>query len=269
VLILWRFRDRASFRFLGIRYAEQPKRFSYSQRLLDTSSQSALVAGSKCLQNGQGSEDCFFLNIFTPYLPKPGDIYVKTQLKPVMFYIHGGGFIGGSGSQSEYDGGNLASRGDVVVVTIEYRLGVFGFLVLDDGLTNGNFGLGDQVTALDWVKSNIAFFGGDPDRITIFGGSAGAISVIALLQSPKAIGKYAAAMPQSNLGGFGQVAYYNNYPSIATGSIVIGYPILEATGCSSNTTSAVECLRSLPAATLESDGGGAAYFFPYIKRYKN
>jgi hypothetical protein len=145
------YRDRAGFRFLGVRYAEQPERFTYSQVFNKPGSQSAISYGSTCIQafNLGGTEDCLFLNIFTTYLPQINVQPVASQLKPVMFYIHGGGLMLGSGSQSELDGGNLASRGDVVVITINYRLGAFGFLALNDGSTNGNFGLSDQITALD------------------------------------------------------------------------------------------------------------------------
>lgn len=246
-----------------MRYAEQPKRFSYSQVFNEPGNQSATSYGSECIQPGNtGSEDCLFLNIFTTYLP---DNVVASQLKPVMFYIHGGGFLSGSGSLSEYDGGNLASRGDVVVVTINYRLGAFGFLVLDDGSTNGNFGLADQIVALDWVIANIASFGGDPERITIFGQSAGAISVTALLGSPKAVGKFAAAMPMSNLGGFGSAANYDDYPSIDAGAILMGGPTLAATGCI-NATSQLGCLRAYPASELALYGTSAVYAIPQKAR---
>ena len=108
----------------------------------------------------------------------------------------------------------MASRGDVVVVTINYRLSTLGFLALEDGQTNGNFGLADQVAALDWVRQYITAFGGDPNRITIFGQSAGAGSVRALLGSPQAIGKFAAAIPMSNLAGSDYATTYSLYYTI-------------------------------------------------------
>ena len=257
------YRDRATFRFLGVRYAEQPERFTYSQVFDNPGSQSAIVFGSECTQvyNLGGTEDCLFLNIFTTYLPKANTTPRASQLKPVMFYIHGGGFVVGAGSASEYDGGNLASRGDVVVVTINYRLGAFGYLALDDGLTNGNFGLSDQITALDWVIANIASFGGDPTQITIFGQSAGALSVTAFLRSPKAIGKFAAAMPMSNLAGLGIAANYENFPSIATMATLME-PLLAATGCT-NATSQVECLRAAEASKIGVYGSNAMYVSSY------
>jgi carboxylesterase type B len=186
-----------------------------------------------------------FLNIYTPYLPHVLNNTKNSGLKPVMFYIHGGGFYSGTGADPTYDGGNLASRGDVVVVTINYRLGMFGFLALDDGSTNGNFGFADQTVALDWVRANIASFGGNPDRITIFGQSAGAVSTLALLGSPKAAGKFSAAMPLSNLAGQGAVATYDSYASIGTVASTVGKAVLTGTGCKN-----VTCLRSLNASQL-------------------
>lgn len=132
------------------------------------------------------SEDCLTLNIWTPSLKPP-------ELAPVMVYIHGGGFVTGSASGSPLNGIALATRG-AVVVTINYRLGVFGFLAHPD-LTresphhaSGNYGLMDQLAALRWLQQNIASFGGDPHNITVFGESAGATSIGYLLVSPLAAG---------------------------------------------------------------------------------
>src|SRR6202140_4332230 len=140
------------------------------------------------------SEDCLNLNLWTPGL--------DGERRPVMVWIHGGGFTIGAGSQEIYDGSVLARRGDVVVVTINYRLGPLGFLRLCD-ITNGripssgNEGLLDQVAALEWVRDNIAEFGGDPGNVTIFGESAGGMSVGALLAMPSARGLFHKAIPQS------------------------------------------------------------------------
>jgi carboxylesterase type B len=117
-----------------------------------------------------------------------------------MFWIHGGAFTSGTGNDPTFDGGSFASREDVVMVAINYRLTTLGFLALEDGVTKGNYGFADQVNALEWVRKNIQDFGGDPNRITIFGQSAGAASVRAMLASPQSNGKFAAAIPQSNLG---------------------------------------------------------------------
>ncbi len=152
--------------------------------------------GKECLQYGMaltppknpsGAEDCLFLNIWQPASSASGK-------KAVMFFIHGGGFVLGSGSQEFYEGSNLASKGDVIVVTINYRLNIFGFLthpgVKDADGRFGNYGLLDQIAALKWVNENIGDFGGDAKNITIFGESAGGMSVGALLVSPLAKGLF-------------------------------------------------------------------------------
>jgi para-nitrobenzyl esterase len=140
------------------------------------------------------SEDCLFLNVWTPDLD-------RERRRPVLVFIHGGGFTSGSGSVFLYRGGNLVRNGDAVVVTINYRLGALGFLghrqLADpDGLV-GNWGLADQVAALRWVRGNISVFGGDPDNLTIFGESAGGFSVAALLGCPAARGLFRRAIVQS------------------------------------------------------------------------
>ncbi|PGH08746.1 hypothetical protein AJ80_07784 [Polytolypa hystricis UAMH7299] len=237
------FRDKHTFVFEGIRYAEQPKRFTYSKLYNGRGNVDALAYGPGCSQalcdSPDCSEDCLFLNVWTPYLPKKVDR--KTKLRPVMFFIHGGAFTGGTGAEN---GGDMVSRGDVVVVSINYRLGTVGFLALDDGKTNGNFGIADQIVALDWVREHIKDFGGDPDRITIFGQSAGAASVRAFLGSPQAIGKYSAAISQSNLGDV-----WSNYFTIEEEVEVVGNAILEATGCAS-ARSKVDCLRKVDLSEL-------------------
>lgn len=249
------FRDRASFRFLGVRYAPKPPRFGYSTTFNASGSYSALSYGADCVQlPGIGSEDCLFLNIFTTYLPDTSQPINAGKLKPVLLYIHGGGFVSGTGSDPEYDGGNMASRADVVVVTINYRLGAFGFLPLNDTVANGNYGISDQISALDWVRANIAAFGGDQSRVTIAGQSAGAASVHALLGSPEAVGKYSAAMPMSNIGGVGVLSLYSSFPSIAEGSILLADPVLAATRCSS-AISQLNCLRSADAQVILESGG--------------
>lgn len=119
------------------------------------------------------SEDCLYLNIWTP---------ANQENLPVMVWIHGGAFLVGSGSLDMYNGHNLASKG-VVVVTINYRLGSLGFLAHPDGLS-GNYAFLDQLAALQWVQRNIEKFGGDPNKVTIFGESAGAMSTTTLMLSP-------------------------------------------------------------------------------------
>ncbi|MET8829903.1 carboxylesterase family protein [Streptomyces sp. NPDC004610] len=122
------------------------------------------------------SEDCLYLAITTPAL---------TGNRPVMVWVHGGGYLTGGGTLPQHDGGRLAADGDVVVVSVNYRLGALGFLALE-GVSDGNLGLYDQILALEWVRDNIAAFGGDPANVTLFGQSAGATSALALLSVPRA-----------------------------------------------------------------------------------
>jgi len=140
------------------------------------------------------SEDCLSLNIWSPA--------ADGKKRPVMFWIHGGGFLVGSGSAPMYDGANLSKNGDVVVVNINYRLGALGFLYFKDikGTQTGfddNLGIRDQIAALQWVRDNIASFGGNPDAVTIFGESAGAISVLTLMGVPAAHGLFKRAIVES------------------------------------------------------------------------
>ncbi|KAI0631083.1 carboxylesterase from carbohydrate esterase [Trametes polyzona] len=238
------FRDQTSFKFFGIPYANPPARFQYPTAYTGNKTIDARNFRSQCIQAGStsGSEDCLFLNIWTPFIPSPGS---RTPLKAVMFWIHGGAFTGGTGSDSTFDGSSLASRGDVVLVTINYRLSTLGFLALDDGKTNGNFGIADQVAALDWVREHIAAFGGDKDRITIFGQSAGAASVRALMGSPKAIGKYAAAVPMSNLAGANYATTYSLYYTIPQEVSLVANPILASVGCNETDIDTLSCLRAV------------------------
>lgn len=148
------------------------------------------------LPAGPVSEDCLYLNVWTP--KNAG----QTKL-PVLVWIHGGAFTGGSGAVPIYNGAALANEG-IVVVTINYRLGVYGFLSHKELETehgiSGNYGLQDQIAALRWVQDNITAFGGDPKRVTVAGQSAGAASVHALLASPKAKGLFHQAIAQSGSG---------------------------------------------------------------------
>ena len=143
------------------------------------------------------SEDCLFLNIFTPETAKEGDNL------PVLVYIHGGGFTGGCAHEKHFDGPIWPAKG-IIGVTLNYRLGPMGFVCLQDlaeeaGHT-GNYGLYDQMTAIRWVRDNIAAFGGDPENITIMGQSAGAASVQMLCQSPLTDGLFQKAVMSSGCG---------------------------------------------------------------------
>ena len=142
------------------------------------------------------SEDCLFLNVWTPSEPE------GSERLPVMVWIHGGGFVVGSGSEPRYDGTRLAARG-IVVVTLNHRLNALGFLAHPE-LTaesahgdSGNYGMLDLIAALGWVKRNITAFGGDPEKVTVAGESAGSEAVSALMASPLAKGLFARAIGES------------------------------------------------------------------------
>lgn len=141
------------------------------------------------------AEDCLTLNVTAPAEP-------DSDALPVMVFIHGGGFISGAGSDPAYDGTALVRRGQIVYVSLNYRLGAWGWLPFDEYADphfpiDTNLGLRDQLAALRWVKENIAVFGGDPERITVFGESAGAIAISALLAMPAVTGLVAGAILQS------------------------------------------------------------------------
>jgi para-nitrobenzyl esterase len=194
--------------FLGVPFAEPPLgelRFAAPQpKAAWTGVRDALAHGHSAPQDPLSvapfkaavpeNEDCLYLNVFTPAL--------DGAPRPVLFWIHGGGFSHGAGTQPAYDGGPLATRGDVVVVAINYRLGALGYLYLGDhgGARWGaatNAGQLDQIAALRWVRDNIAAFGGDPAQVTIFGESAGAVAVATLLAMPDAQGLFSKAIAQS------------------------------------------------------------------------
>jgi para-nitrobenzyl esterase len=182
--------------FRGIPYAAPPVgdlRWKAPQPVTGwTGLRKAVEFGARCMQGriyddmvfrDKGpSEDCLYLNVWTPASSADARL-------PVMVWIHGGGFAAGSGSEPRQDGENLARKG-VVVVNLNYRLGIFGFfshaeLAKESGHNaSGNYGLLDQVAALEWVRKNIGAFGGDPEKVTIFGESAGSFSVSALMASP-------------------------------------------------------------------------------------
>jgi para-nitrobenzyl esterase len=140
---------------------------------------------------GATSEDCLTLNVWTPG---------PAGRRPVLVWLHGGAFLKGAGSQVLYDGATLAGRGDVVVITANYRLGAFGFLGLDDDRFAANAGLLDQLAVLEWVAEHAPAFGGDPGNVTVMGESAGAMSVAALMVSPRATGRFHRAVAQSGAG---------------------------------------------------------------------
>ena len=195
------------------------------------------------------SEDCLSLNVWTP---KDADKL------PVFVWIHGGSLTTGAGSQPMYDGTRLAKRG-LVVVTINYRLGVLGYLAHpalsaeSPERTSGNYGLLDQIAALHWVKRNIAAFGGDPANVTVAGESAGALSVMYLLASPPADGLFARAIAQS--------AYMISMPSLRAQRF--GMEPAEATGvriAAAAGASDLAALRAMAPAALTAAAAKAGYF---------
>lgn len=194
------------------------------------------------------SEDCLYLNVWAPDGPHGGPTAGK---RPVMFYIHGGGFQFGMTAWHETDGTSLARHG-VIVVTTAYRLGKFGFfahpalLKEAKGGPSGNFGLMDMVAALTWVKANIAAFGGDPDNITIFGESAGGGAVDDLMISPSARGLFQKAIVESggpvNLRGLEQAEADARATAAEWGV----------------TSDDAAALRAVPAATVLAKGPGSS-----------
>jgi para-nitrobenzyl esterase len=195
--------------FKGIPYAAPPVgslRWKAAQPVIPWNGvRDATEYGARCIQTNVyedmvfhdpgPSEDCLYLNLWMP------EVHSKTPL-PVMVWIYGGGYHAGATSEPRQDGGNLCKKG-VLVVSMNYRLGIFGFfshpeLARESGHNaSGNYGLMDQVAALQWVKRNIAVFGGDPDNVTIFGESAGSFSVSALMASPLAKGLFRRAIGES------------------------------------------------------------------------
>ena len=190
-------------RFRGIPYAAPPVgalRFAAPepatpwQEVLDASrhGHSAVQPPSRLpgMEVGPQDEDCLTLNVYTPA--------ADDARRPVLFWIHGGGFVSGGASQALYEGRAMVERGDVVLVTINYRLGALGYVDLPgvDGAVP-NAGQLDQIAALEFVRDNIARFGGDPGNVTIFGESAGGMAVSALLAMPGARGLFHKAIAQS------------------------------------------------------------------------
>ena len=231
--------------FYGIPYAAPPtgnnrwlppKKFCWSGAR--DAGQGAIKPG--CPASYGGNEDCLYLNIFSPW--KDG----LTKM-PVMVFIHGGALTSGSAFYFGQNPYNLVAK-DVIVVSIDYRLGALGFLAhpaLDNVASQrtGNYGMLDQVAALKWIKANIAAFDGDPNNITIFGQSAGGLSVLTHLVSPLSKGLFQKAIIES--GAF----YYGT--TLLSAAETQGKTFAANAGCGSGSSTAVaSCLRKLPVSTI-------------------
>ncbi|KAF3192540.1 hypothetical protein TWF788_000151 [Orbilia oligospora] len=262
-------RNQKSFRFLGIPYVAFPGRFQYSKY---PSAPSGLVDATQyrkqCSQpwqaEGTTAEDCLFINIQTPYIPKSGS---TKRLRPVHFWIHGGGYTGGTGNDPGSDGGNLASREDIVTVNINYRLSTLGFLAIPGTDIKGNFAVSDMIAALKWTVDNIAAFGGDPTRIVINGESAGGCSTRVLLGSRPAIEYFQGAISMSNLGfgyalgiGYSYAGTYSDYPTIQGSYDMAGQQIFTALGCTQTALEdQIACLKTKDPLSIVTASTVARY----------
>ncbi|XP_069696407.1 juvenile hormone esterase-like [Periplaneta americana] len=246
-------KGREIFAFQGIPYAKPPVgelRFRPPQLpepwngTLD-----ATKDGSECVQGDffnpeadiKGQEDCLYLNVYTPQEPGTGSSDLD-----VMFWIHGGGWLSGSGGIDQFGPQYLLDK-DVVLVSINYRLGALGFLSTGDSLCPGNNGMKDQVAALRWVRDNIAKFGGNPNSVTVFGESAGGASAHYLMLSPASRGLFHRAISQSGTA-------FVNWALAPNGSTTHHTRKLASLlRCPSEPTSALlSCLRKKDAADIAS-----------------
>ncbi len=263
--------------FKGIPYAAPPVGALRWQPPLPpkawTGVRDAAAFGTSCMQDNPApymsgvSEDCLFLNVWRVAGVKAG------RKLPVMVWIHGGGFIRGTGTAPHYEGSHIARRG-VIQVSLNYRLGRFGFFghpaltAEKPGAPLGNYGIMDQVAALRWVQANIARFGGDPKNVTIFGESAGGMAVNILMALPEARGLFAKAIAQSAAGRAEWAPLRGAGKSSAEG---IGTIVAERLGVTGTGPETAAALRALPADRLvmksnATFGGEAAELpsFPII-----
>ncbi len=192
-----------------------------------------------------GNEDCLHLSV---YVPAPKSTFPPTEKKPVMFWIFGGAFVLGDGMEfGWYDGINLSEYGDVIIVAGNYRVGAFGFLahnrLVDGDGGTGNYGIQDQRMALEWVRDNIAAFGGDPDNVTIFGQSAGAMSVCSHLANPVNRGLFHRAIMQS--GNCNSAEFFQTKDN----AMSFGRFYSELVGCEDD-DDYLECMRGKPTGDI-------------------
>ncbi|SEM54188.1 para-nitrobenzyl esterase [Pseudoxanthomonas sp. GM95] len=202
--------------------------------------------------SGKVSEDCLYLNVWRPSAIRPEKL-------PIMVWIHGGGFSSGSGSVPIYDGAAMAAKG-VVFINLNYRVGLFGFLahpaLVQESVGAGNYGLGDIVAALTWVRDNAAALGGDPEQVTIAGQSAGSMAIHDLMVSPAAKGLFARAISESGPG-------MGRPPASISKAQEVGLQLAKAAGVAD-----IDQLRALPAQSLmeaeQKLGPGMLRFAPVI-----
>lgn len=269
--------EKTFFSFRGIPYARPPVgplRFKAPQPPKPWEGvRDALAEGSPSphiqshVDEGfKGDEDCLFLNVYTPKLPETSN----EPLRAVMVFIHGGGFNSGSGT-SEFYGPDYIVNEETILVTINYRLGALGFLSTGDSIVPGNNGLKDQVMALRWIQQNIAKFGGNPDKVTIFGESAGGASVQYLMLSPMSKGLFSQAIAQS---GSALNPWAFNIPSTARSK---AFRFGEALGCNTNnskelvdflkTVTAQQLVEGVSKAMTEEERDlGTVYFRPTVEQ---
>ncbi|KAL4097005.1 hypothetical protein QTP88_021850 [Uroleucon formosanum] len=233
---------RSYYSYTGIPYAKPPigeLRFKAPvpvkpwNGILDATKESNI-----CIQQGitDGQEDCLYLNIYSP----------KTNEKslPVIFWIHGGGFSWGHGRSGLYGPDYLMDK-DVILVTIHYRLGIFGFLSTEDDVISGNYGMKDQVMALRWVQENIIHFNGDPSQVTIFGGSSGGASTGLHMLSPMSKGLFHKAILQSGAPVCKWAVLPSGIPRKRA------HAVATISGCNFNTSEDIlQCLKQVPAQYL-------------------
>ncbi|CAG7719977.1 unnamed protein product [Allacma fusca] len=248
--------------FFGIPYAEPPVgklRFESPQPAKSwNGTLDATIHASECkgydflfVHRVQGEESCLFLDVLSPMK----SLQNSKALLPVIVYIHGGGFQ--MGSSQKFDGRRFMDQ-EIVLVVIQYRLGIFGFLTTGDDTVKGNMGLKDQVLALKWVKTNIVNFGGNPNQVTIMGDSAGGCSVHLLMLSPMAKGLFHRAITM-NIVGTSDMVQYEHSNKIET--------LAEYFKCPKTSQEFVDCLRKMDADTLAAFQSSATFKFyntPYI-----
>ena len=252
--------DGSTRAFLGIPYAAPPigdlRWKAPAPHEAWTETRKATAKGMACAQKGSltstfdstTGEDCLTVNVWTPNVPASASL-------PVLVWIHGGGFVIGSGGDAAYDGKNLSEKSGFVVVSLNYRLGALGFLGLPalkgevaSHPSTGGYGLEDQRVALEWVKANIAAFGGDPAKVTLFGESAGGASTCMHLVSPKSKGLFQRAIIQS-----GPCDLVNSEASAAA----YGDQLAEALGCKT-APDVLACLRGKTAQEIITAGPAAS-----------